>query len=130
MKKFCAMALCAAAAVGATMLVQVQPVEARAPYKKQFDLMYVKKDSTDPTEKMFAAAAEAAKCNICHVGEKKKDRNVYGQALAKIIMKNEKDPAKIDAALAEVAKEHSKPGDAASPTFGDLIKEGKLPGGE
>jgi hypothetical protein len=124
MKKVCALVLCAAAALSTTLLVQ--PVQARAPYKKQFEAMYVKKDSTDPTEKKFAEAAEAAKCNICHVGEKKKDRNEYGMALAKLLQKgDEKDIPKIDAALVTVSKEASKGG----PTYGDLIKEGKLPGG-
>ena len=43
-------------------------------------------------------------------------------------MKNEKDVDKIKEALEAVEKEHSKPGDEKSPTFGELIKEGKLPG--
>lgn len=129
MKKLCAVALCAVAAMGTTVLVNVQRAEARANYKKQFEALYVKKDSADPNEKKLAEAAEAAKCNICHVGKEKKERNAYGQALAKLLMKKETDNAKIDAALQEVAKEHSKAGDPSSPTFGDLIKEGKLPGG-
>lgn len=129
MKKVFVVALCAVAAVGTSMLINVQRAEARANYKKQFEAMYVKKESSDPNDKKLAEAAEAAKCGICHVGKEKKDRNAYGQALAKLLMKKETDNAKIDAALQEVAKEHSKPGDASSPTFGDLIKEGKLPGG-
>ena len=126
MKNVCVVALCAVVVLGTTVLVQIQPAQARPPYKKQFDAKYVKKDSTDPTEKKFAEAAEAAKCNICHVGEKKKDRNEYGNALAKLLTKDDtKDIPKIDAALDTVAKEKS----AGGPTFGDLIKEGKLPGG-
>jgi hypothetical protein len=126
MKNVCLLALCAVAVLGTMVLVQVQPAQARPPYKKQFDAKYVKKDSSDPTEKKFAEAAEAAKCNICHVGEKKKDRNEYGMALSKLLKKgDEKDIPKIDSALDTVAKEASK----AGPTYGDLIKEGKLPGG-
>ena len=42
-------------------------------------------------------------------------------------MKNEKDKEKILEALDKVAKEKSNPDDASSPTFGELIKSGKLP---
>ncbi len=126
MKNVCALALCAVAVLGTTVLVQIQPAQARPPYKKQFDAKYVKKDSSDPTEKKFAEAAEAAKCLICHVGEKKKDRNDYGKALSQLLKKgDEKDIPKIDGALDTVASEKSPSG----PTYGELIKEGKLPGG-
>jgi hypothetical protein len=57
-------------------------------------------------------------------------RNVYGQALDQLIEKTEKDPAKIEAALDEVAKQKSNPDDANSPTFGELLAQGKLPGGD
>ncbi len=98
----------------------------RPPYKKQFDAKYVTKKA-DPD---FVKAAEEAKCNICHAGEKKKDRNVYGQALAKLLEKgDEKKVPKIKSALDAVAKEPSDPNNPESPTFGDLIKSGKLPGG-
>jgi hypothetical protein len=36
---------------------------------------------------------------------------------------------KIGEALDKAAQLKSKPGDSSSPTFGDLIKAGKLPGG-
>jgi hypothetical protein len=128
MKKICALVLFAV--VSGAILVPAQSAQAIAPFKKQFDAMYVKKDSTDPAEKKLAEAAEAAKCNICHVGEKKKDRNSYGQALAKLLKKTDKDDVdKIKGALETVSKEPSDPANPSSPTFGALIKEGKLPGG-
>ena len=74
---------------------------------------------------------ETAKCNVCHVGKSKKDRNAYGHALADLLDKKEdaKDVAKIRAALEKVAGMPSDPAKADSVTFGDLIKQGKLPGG-
>lgn len=79
----------------------------------------------------LAAAVESAKCNVCHKGKSKKDRNAYGEALAKLLDKKEdKDNKdKIRQALETVAKESSNPADASAPTFGALIEEGKLPGG-
>ncbi len=41
-----------------------------------------------------------------------------------------KDPVKIKDLLEKAAKEHSDANDDKSPTFGELIKEGKLPGKE
>ena len=96
-------------------------VEARAPYKKQFEAAYpdvVKKEGKDG----------ALTCNVCHEageGKTKKDRNNYGQALKKIIGdKEEKDVEKIKEALTKAEKEKSA---VADKTFGDLLKEGKLP---
>lgn len=101
-------------------------------FKDEFDAKYVKPDSKDPKEKALAEAATQAKCLICHEGASKKDRNPYGHALAKLLdRKEDKDnKEKIQAALDTAAKEKSKADDPNAPTFGDLIKEGKLPGGE
>lgn len=79
----------------------------------------------------LAAAVETAKCNVCHVGKKKTDRNAYGEALAKLLDKktDKEDIEKIRKALETVANESSNPEDPAAPTFGDLIEAGKLPGG-
>ncbi len=129
MKKLGVVATCLAMTCGSSLFLHTQPALARKPYKDQFDALYVKPESADPKEKALAEAAGAAKCNICHVGKEKKDRNVYGKALAKIIAKKETDVDKIKEALGKVAAEHSNPDDASSPTFGDLIKDGKLPGG-
>lgn len=69
-------------------------------------------------------AAAEAKCGICHVGEKKSDRNNYGIALSKAVAKNEKDEAKIKEALTKVEAEKSA---VEGKTFGDLLKAGQLP---
>jgi hypothetical protein len=44
--------------------------------------------------------------------------------------KGEKDNKKIEEALDKVAAAHVDANDDKSPTYGDLIKAGKLPGGE
>lgn len=123
----------ASGVVVAAVIVAVAAPTARAipPFKKEFDAMYVKKDGTE-TEKAFAAAAEKAKCNTCHMGSDKKKRNIYGNALAERLDKkeDEKNKEKIQMALKEVEELKSNPDDDSSPTFGELIRMGKLPGGE
>ncbi len=100
-------------------------------FKKEFDSMYVKADSTDPAEKQLAADVDRVKCNVCHMPASKKERNAYGRALSKFLKKADKDDTpKIHSALEKVADMKVDPNDANSPTFGDLIKQGKLPGGE
>ena len=124
-----ALALVAAAVVMTS--VTVEPAAARPPYNKEFQAKYLKKDSTDPAEMALAAAIEKVKCNVCHKGKDKKMRNDYGQALSKLLTKADAmNVEKIKASLDKVAEEHSKPDDDKSPTFGQLLKEGKLPGGE
>src|SRR5438552_12438696 len=89
MKKVSLLVLSAAIAVSALFACVVSS-EARPAYKKEWEAKYLK----------MVPAAEQAKCNVCHVGEKKKDRNVYGQALAKLLTKDDmKDIPKIQKAL-------------------------------
>ncbi|MEZ6130715.1 MAG: hypothetical protein R3C59_18680 [Planctomycetaceae bacterium] len=66
-------------------------------------------------------------CTVCHPNTKtKKERNNYGAAFGKgLEMKNEKDDAKLKAALDKAAKEKSA---TEGKTFGDLIEAGELPG--
>lgn len=95
-------------------------------FADEFNELYVKEGTP------LAAAVEEAKCNVCHVaGEKKDKRNAYGNALAeRLDKKADKDnKEKIRKALEEVATLSSDPSKPDAPTFGGLIKEGKLPGG-
>jgi len=108
--------------------------QAIPPFKKEFDAKYVDKASTDATVKAFSEAAAKANCLICHgkdaTGKQDtKIRNAYGLALDKLLDKktDAKDAPKIQKALDDVAKEKSDPANASSKTFGELIKEGKLP---
>lgn len=92
-------------------------------FSDEFKALYVKEGTP------LATAVEAAKCNVCHAGKSKKERNAYGEALAGLLDKKEdKDnKEKIVKALEEVAKMPSK---EAGKTFGDLIAAGQLPGGK
>lgn len=75
----------------------------------------------------YSAVKEAAqaKCGICHPGQDKKERNNYGAAFGKALgAKNEKDEAKIKEALKKAEGEKSA---VEGKTFGDLLKDGKLP---
>jgi hypothetical protein len=97
-------------------------------------------------ETAMKKAYEFSSCNFCHIGgatdKERKNRNAYGQSLAKLLKKEDADDLKfankgkdsykkaeekVRKALAAVEKEHSDPKDKESPTFGDLLKEGKLP---
>lgn len=92
-------------------------VEARPNYKGAFEKTYeavVKNEGKDGK----------LTCAVCHEGDDKKKRNNYGEALTKNIAKMEKDEAKIKEAFEKTAKEKSAVKDK---TFGDLLKDGKLP---
>jgi cytochrome c peroxidase len=107
--------------------------EARKPYMEQFKDLYIKDPAdpaTTPNEKKLAESFEKAQCNTCHLGKQKKDRNIYGEELAKKIgKKNEKNNQTIKKAIEGTGKELSDPKNPMSPKFGDLIKDGKLPAG-
>lgn len=95
----------------------------------QFVATYVKSDSDDPKAKAFAEAVEKVRCNVCHEGKLKKNRNEYGKALGELLSRktDTENKEKIVAALKKVEAKHTDPKDENSPTFGDRIKAGKLP---
>lgn len=70
-----------------------------------------------------ANAAKAAKCAVCHPEKSKKVRNAYGDVLAKHTGKNEKDTAKISAALKAAEKAEITDGR----TYAALFAAGALP---
>lgn len=107
---------CGVAFVGAAMVAGQQDAQARPNYLKSFNGAY-------PALK---DAAEGAKCNICHFGEKKTNRNDYGKAVGEALGK----PKVEDAAVLEAALKKAEAGKSSTEgkTFGDLIKDGKLPG--
>src|SRR5688572_10586752 len=78
-------------------------VEARPPYKMQWDKKYLTPDS--PMAKSLPAGK--SNCNVCHVGLKdRKNRNDYGKALSKLLTKDDvTNIAKIIEAIGKVEKE-------------------------
>jgi len=118
--------------IAVASIVFVSVLSTRAPaiiqFHKEFVATYVDKHEN----KEFVKTAKEARCYICHVGKKRTNRNEYGKQLSELLDKT-KDKAnkkKIHEALTKVAQMHSDPKDEKSPTFGDLIQSGKLPGGE
>jgi hypothetical protein len=103
---------------------------ARQQYSKAFNEKYADPNSKDAAVKKLATAIATAKCNTCHEGTKKTDRNRYGKELSKLLSKNEKAKDKIEKALEDAAKIKVDEKDAKSKTYGDLLKDGLLPGGE
>lgn len=97
---------------------------------KQFQTEFLKKYA-DGSDEAFTEKAKDAKCYVCHQGRKKKNRNPFGEALHEFLdkKKDKKDVDKIIASLEKVAAMPSDADDPDAPTFGDLIAEGKLPGG-
>ncbi len=102
-------------AVAAMFIISApQQAEARPQYAKAFMAKY------------DIAEAKELKCGVCHGkgGMDKKTVSDYGKALGKALgMKNQKDEAAIGTALDEAAKADAGDGK----TFGDLLKDGKLP---
>ena len=108
------------------------------PLFEQFAAKYVGENPTTDEEKAFAESVKTTKCNICHMGNSKKERNRFGAELAKLLKKDELKPKlenapedakkEIHAAFDEVAE---LPYDAAtenSPTFGQVLSLKRLPG--
>lgn len=79
-----------------------------------------------------ADAIKEQKCNACHFGKEKKNRNAFGEAMSKHLSKEEfmalkadkeKLAKKIDEAIQATLKDKSPNGK----TFGELIEAGELP---
>lgn len=87
--------------------------EARPNYNKEFWAYYPK------------LTAPENKCDACH-GSEKKVRNDYGKAMGEALGEAKvTDVEKIKAAFKTAEEKKSS---VEGKTFGDLIKEGKLPG--
>lgn len=104
-----------------------------APFSKQFVKTYV--DDNKEVSEDFAEAVKKAKCNVCHYGKSKKNRNDYGKALAELLDKNDfkssaikADPKGAEKKIVEAFEKVAKEKNADGVTFGELIAKGKLPG--
>jgi hypothetical protein len=118
---FCAMGLMGLAA---------QTASAIAPFQAVFIQEYI---NDHPDEEFAKMVKTKAKCHICHQGKKVgPHHNAYGIHLVELLdaKEDKKDKEKIKEALAKVAEMHSDPEDESSPTYGELIAKGVLPGGD
>jgi len=103
-------------AVAALVVASYRTAVARPQYNEEF-------------KKKYAAntAAVGEKCAACHIGKpNEKKWNDYGNAVGKALgEKNVKGAEAIEKAYEKVEKEKSG---TEGKTFGDLLKDGKLPG--
>ena len=108
--------------------VAIPSAMARPDYKKAWEAKYAVDDDA-----CGAPILAELKCNVCHYGKTKKNRNDYGVALSKICNKEtytelksdkEKLIGEVKKALVKIEAEKSVAGE----TFGKLIKAGKAPG--
>jgi len=110
-----------------------RPAAAIKPFQVEFEKLYVGDGSESELDTLFKdKELKKFRCLTCHQGKKKKkNRNAYGMQLSELLdkKKDKKDKEKIVEALKKVAEMRSNPEDDSSPTFGELIAEGKLPGG-
>lgn len=113
------------------LVLNINSASAIKQFSDQFKEKYLKDPANTPEEKALTEAFAKAKCNVCHDpnSKSKKDHNPYGKELAKLLDKKAdmKDKEKIQEALTKVEGMKSKTGDEKSPTYGELIKQGKLP---
>lgn len=107
-----------------SLAVTPQQAQARPQYRAEFGKKY----------ENLKELIDEKKCFVCHPkADDKKVNNDYGEALKTALGgKNERDKEKIAEALVKIEAEPSKvpkePGGKEMKTFGELIKEGKLPG--
>lgn len=130
MKKFVALSLCLIVGIAASF----RAATAVPPFSNEFKSKYIKPDGDEKEKKLAEAYGKVAGCLICHEKDDKgkantKKRNAYGKALGEHIKKaDSKDKEKIQKALDTVFDEKiDKEDKEAKETWGDRIKEGKLP---
>lgn len=119
MKKLVLLSMTVAVACAALLALDADTASAFPAFKTAFDKKYMVEGSA-----LHTALEGRSNCNVCHLGPKdRKKRNDYGVALDKLLSKEDmKNPEKISEAFAKVEAEK-----AGATTFGELIKQGKLP---
>lgn len=124
MRKFAQILLSCSLALLVVGVLDAPEAQARTQYQKAMGKIYPKL-----LEKHGKKKGDTKKfdCTVCHAGKTKKKRNDYGAALAKALGgKKVKDEDKIKKAFETVAKEKSTKD--SKKTYGELIKDNKLPG--
>ncbi len=103
----------------------VQTAEARPDYKKAATAKW--------SESKIAEILKTEKCNLCHYGKTKKNRNDLGKALIKCGLTKEKytelksDKPKLLKYATEILTKAEGEKSANGKKFGELIKAGKDP---
>ena len=108
----------------------VESASALPPFNKEWTGKYVEGNGNAK----FIEAVGTAKCNVCHVGTSKKDRNEYGMAVSKFLTKTKYNEIKDDEAIAKKyildgLEKAAGEKNGSGKSYGELIKLGQLPGG-
>jgi hypothetical protein len=105
------------ALAGIVCLMSARQAEARPQYLRVWLKTY-----PDLAQK---SDVKSLKCNVCHLGAKKTNRNDYGKAIVKALdgKKNVKDEEKFTDVLKTAAKEKNADGK----TYGEVLEAGELP---
>ena len=122
---------CALLGVLVILAVNAGPAIGIPAFKKQFEERYVGENEESP----MAVSFGEAKCYTCHVpGEKKEVNNVYGEALAELLdkddFKRDRLRAEPEAAVAEIVAALEAVESLESPTgdtYLERIEAGLLP---
>ncbi len=132
MKKFGAFLFCCFVLTSAVSFVQVDTALARSTYAKAFVEKYVGEETTDTQKALAAEIKRVKKCNICHDPKKdesgkasKKNRNPFGQTLAKHMTETDKKDK--EKALKMLEKIEGEKAEGSDKSFGEIIKSGKVP---
>src|SRR5688572_21446926 len=72
--------------------------------------------------------ANKQKCNVCHYGKSKKNRNNYGELFGKTLGQKNVPKGKQEPVMEALKKVEPEKSAVEGKTFGDLLKEGQLPG--
>jgi hypothetical protein len=99
---------------------------------QQFFDVFVANYIKDHPNKEFAEhVTKEAKCFVCHQGKNRKNRNVFGNELDKMLDRktDAKDQEKILASIKKALAMHTDPKNDKSETYEDRVKAGKLPAG-
>ncbi len=114
-------AVCGMMAALLVLVGSIRHAEARPQYMAMWTETY-------PDVAKKNDVAKMVKCNVCHYGMSKKNRNAYGKAIEKALdgKKNLKKKDKEDFEAALKKAEDAKSGTEGK-TFGDLLKAGELP---
>ena len=106
------------------------PAPAIEEFYNEFKAKYSKPKSKNRKELALSHAIEQAKCTICHPNDDKHKLTSYGTSVALLINKFDKGKKqKIQETFDKVANKNSDSYDRNSITFGEQIKQGKIPEG-
>ena len=122
MKKVCALVLLTLIAI----VWSWQSASALPPFNKE----WVAKYNAGEKNSSFVEA----KCNVCHTGMSKKEKNEYGKAVGKFLTKAkykeiQEEEAKAKSYILEGLQKAEGEKSSSGKTYGELLKAGTLPGG-